>query len=768
MVQIVNTAFQSPDTSAGLNAKASGVISPGVYQGYRVVPNAGDGATLDIVHGHDATSVLVMPNGLRVEDTEPVKAAFKIDAADASFSRIDLAAVELVGVETPVFRIVKGANQVDPTKEPVVPELPEGWVELARISVKPLSVTGGLTTKLTLDDIDPVPKASWSQLRTSSSCKPEVSPTDHSRLYVYPGNFISVDGTSVISFSGGMSPEIPADTYADGEVRWVRAALTDEGTVVYIGSATTQAGLPDLSNDVFPLAEIKTRKSFGSVVIDEVVDIRYFFDRKQAKSDETDVYRDLLASSVFSSMHVDTLVDASLVDLKSVALDTSGPSTELSAALSTEDTSLTLTYSGDLSVPAEDVTITTVDLLLGGSTPYVNQFMCSADTPFDGLRFRYSTSSASGGFSTNTYALGEIVRIPQGAATQLFIKWVFPRAAFQLLKVAKLYSYAVLFNIDAATLNSATIGDLGVPSLSSNTNNLLANGDFSLWSQYDSTGVAVDAQSLNVHTFAVGDLPGNSGSTEEHVNTADGWQLTGTTSVTGGQVSRVPMTDISLGGVGLELTALPGAGSVHLEQRIQQAGWLAGRTVTAAIEYRTGVAGAVGLGIAVYERTAAGLVLKDKYEVIAPSVEGTLLVETLPLPAYTHELGVYVVYPDTGAAVTTRIWQARAAVGSFGSLPFAPGGDPAHLYARGRCAGAVSASGAPTTLVAAASLRKPMFGNIVVRAVTGGTSLSSGVSDISLTHDNYSVLASAQTSGAGGATLLVSWEVYVRYESSPL
>lgn len=778
MVQQITTQYHAFDTSENQNKRLSGVVPAGVYSGFRVRPNGGSANTLDIITGNDTSSVLVTSEGVRVEETGDLYGVVSVQAADISLSRMDLVVAEYQFVANSniqqTYKVIRGANQPDPTKDPVAPTVENAFqIPLAYVTVRPKSAFSGVSSaQILVTDVVQVANASFTAQDASANLKPEISPLDATRVYVFPGIFLSLDSTGVIDFEGGYSEPISILGYADNEVRYTRFGLTDAGAVVTAGDAASEEALPDLTRDVFPLAVARTRRTGNSVFIEEITDIRFPHARRQAKLNEEANYKSLLSESVFEAMFVDTLVDSAKIDLTTVKLFDGSENEFLSAAMESKDTSLTVSYTGDASVPPQDVTISTTDILLGGNSGVVYHFMIVAETVFSGLRFRYSTSSSTGGFTTQTFAINQMVSVPAGT-NKLFIQFVFPRSAFLATKSAKIFSYAALLNIDSSVLNASTIGELGIDGLKNNLNNLIANGSFYYWSRYTSDGGVTDYETADDQTYLVSDT------TDEFV-LADGWQITSNLTVSpvdGSLVTRTVLGTLDNESVtGMKLTAANintdgdavGGGGVVAEYRLPAAFELKGRRVTFALDYLAGAAGDFEIGVAFYQKINGALVLLGSSSILNPSAQGTLTISSSdPVPATATEIGFYIRYNSTSAVT---VYRARAVSGEFNAVPYTPViNAPSVLrqyYERGRVFFAAAAdAGNVVGTSTQFGTPKAGIGTVGARAiVTGGANRSVNVSDISVSPDRQSTVFSASAAGSGNVIIDLDWEAYVRFD----
>ncbi len=767
MTQLIYTRFHAQDTAVNQNKQLEYVVKPGIYAGFRVKPNVALPYHLDITVGADDSSVLVTSEGVKVEETESIIGAVKLAQPDPTLTRIDAIVAEYAYVPNAniqqTYKAIRGQNQPDTDSAPTKPE-PESdfQVVLAYVTVRPSS--SGIQN-IDITDIEHVPLAPWSD----AALKPIIEPNDPRRVYVYPGRFISVDRTSPVEFGGGYSPIIDPVLYQTNEVRYIQLGLTDDGLVSIIGQASSEDLLPALTTDVLPVAIARVRKSFGQVVVETLKDIRFAYSREHSRPNELLFYADALSGSVFKDLRVETFSDASAVDLDSVKL-VGGSQAFLTASVDTADTSLTISWTGPTKIPSEDVTISTADVLAGGLATKVAHFMVLADTSFSGLRFQYSVSAATAGYTAESFRPNEIVRIPGGQGTKLFIKFIIPRSAFSATKVAKLFSYGLLYGLDATVLNANTLSDLGISSLKSNLQNLIPNGQFYYWSRPSVEGSVPDLSSPQELIFPF------SQSTDD-INAGDSWQVTKWGGpAKSNQISRVWY---SIAGqpskTALKFTASSSmSGPTYVEYRYPLPAELVGRTLTFSFDYRSGVSEAVGIGIVVYRFNGLTLEVLSRTDRVALTAQGTLVVQTDGnISTEAAQIGFYIMFLNTGAETTTYVTDARAAIGDFNDLPYTPAPNasailPAYAESGRSFLSCYASEGTVVGVASQFAGRKLAIGSVEARIQKLGTANRSvGLSDITLEATSTSVVAASSAIAAGPVLLDVDWEVFVRYEGSP-
>jgi hypothetical protein len=778
MSQTLSVGYHSLDTSRLQNTRFSQVVQPGVYSGYYVKPNIGSANLLDLGVGDDGISVLVTPEGIRIEETAEVLAAVALAPADSALTRIDLIVCEYAytvdNTVSATYKVVKGRNQVVSTVDPTPPVVENIYqVVLAQVTVRPQTASSGLpTANIALTDVRTAPKARWaSSPEGLAGLKPEVSSADRSLLYVYPGVFPSVDGRRAVHFRGAYSAAIDATNLAEGSEAYYLFGLTDESLVAVVGSADSLDAIPDLSIDVVPIAIVLGRVTNGQVNLTTVTDIRFLYSRRLSDSIEQDSYLDLLGSSVFKYVKVERFVDESGIDVESATLE-SGDSASLTVEVDSTDTSLKLTWDTAAgTTPGESTTIVTKDILNGSSITAVTHFMVSADATNTNITYQYSTSSATSGFTSTRHLLNQITRVPTSGARKLFLKLFVPPDAY-VAGVAKIYSFGVLINLQSSVMNSVSVTELGIGEISKSVTNLISNGNFSSWSQDDTSGNKPNLSTQEDLNFSLN-------AAADRILLADGWQITSfPVPAVGETVSRVTRnpsdgSETALRYRGAADSGNPGAATVA-EYRVPRAAEFVGSQITFATKYETSSAAAYGIGVAQYTRTSAGLVLKTKDEVFATNTDGDLYVHTTTsIGDDVDQIGFYLIFLEIGADTEHVIWQARAAAGTFSDLPYTyTPAAPAVLrqyYERGRVYSAGGASeGDQVGTSAQFGTRKALeLGTLVTQTAEAiDSNRSSNIGALNYTGDEHGLVILADASSSALVTIDVDWEAFVKYEGS--
>lgn len=661
MTQKISTQYQALDTSSLHNERFVNVIHPGVYSGYKLRPNPGQPNLLDLTTGNDDSSVLVTNEGIRIEETATVKAVVAIEPADATLTRLDLVVATYVAstdsAAQQVYEVIKGKNQASVGTDPVRPKpTSEFQIPIAYITVRPQKSFSGVSKAKvdTTDVLHVVPASTVIAPTGIGNLKPELAFNDKRRLFVYEGILPNAQGTKLLSFFGGYSdPLIPSDFGLETS-RYFLIGLNDELEVKKIGSAISVDLLPEFSTDTLPLAIVKASVISGVPVITEVQDVRFLFARNLAPRNETIDYKSLLGDSVFKYLRIVEFTTSDDVDLTTVKLLGGTTSSLLSADIDTTDSSLAITWAGTTITPPSAVEIVSENLFSGDEVASTKHFMLAADAYFAGLRFSYSTSSKTSGFSPQTFRPNELVRIDGSAASKLYLKLIIPAAGFVSGSVAKILSLGVLYGLDDEVLNSATVVDLGIESARLAVRPLIFNSEFAQWSIKTSNDDFITEKTVDTVSFPLSKDNGD-------VLLADGWQMTEfNISLVGDRVQRVVDGSVP----SLEFTTDAAASGVFnkLEYRVPKAYELSGQHVSFGTLFESSTVGSVILGIAQYSRIAGSLVIKNTVEVVSQSLVGQLNLSTdVTIGDDVEQIGFYI---KVGGQTSVSLKSARAQVGT--------------------------------------------------------------------------------------------------------
>lgn len=683
MSQVRIFLYHDLESSQTFNTRMANVIRPGVYKGFRVRRNASSGALLDISHGEDDTSVLVTVEGVRIQETAEILGSLRVQAADPVYERIDLVVTDYqwstnndVGQ---TYRVLKGKPQQNLSLEPVPPiPLNKYQLPLAWIRVRPMSATGGVQrVDVSQDDILHVAQVDDIKAPENiSSLKPVIDSTDQRRIYIYEGIFPTSDGLEFVEFSGAYSDIAEDIDVPVGETRYFLYGVSDEGIVQVGTKSSTISIVQDVGFDLLPICVGKVVNRNGSITIDQIIDVRFPFYRRFRNFDEDNIYKNLLGSSVFEYAAIDTFGAFTFIDINSAEPIDSG----LTAVVNKGDTSLVVAWDGSIPLTT-DVTIATRNLLDDTEISGVRHILLSADLDIAGLKFDYSMSSAYSGFTGHQYDLDTIIEIP-GGASQLYIRLQIPKELFVVPgDSVRIFGYALLMTLDYDMLNNQTITGLGIESLENSIQNLVANGDFRIWSRPLENGAEpnIDGREKISYPIRVDGFV-----TRDDVFAGDGWQFTRLEfEADDGEISRIIWSRDVVGSfddntvdTGIEWVGQAGgdeSGKLnYLEYRVPALPEYAGKKVTFAFDHLSTPREAVGIRLVLYSRDDAGnLSVFDAVESGPLQPEGTLIVTSnLEITDQVYAAGFIIVFYQTNALSTVYVRRARAAIGEYRVLPF--------------------------------------------------------------------------------------------------
>lgn len=739
MAQQITTNFRDPATAELQNRRFVGVVAPGIYAGYRVSVNAGSTNLLDISIGSDTVSVLITTSGQRVTENTTVSAAAAVAAPTAGLDRFDLVVAEFIpGATEQEYKVIQGRNQLIATIEPVQPTIAnENQVPLAYVRVRgQLQVGGQSLARIEQSDILHIPQANWQTSESLNNLKPVIETSDPRLLYVYPGSIPTPDGGSVQEYAGGYSAAIEP-TLTEGAEKWYLFGLTSAGIITAFGSADAKEDLPELTNDVYAVARARVKQVNDRIELQELEDIRLQLSRNLVPKNEADAYKTSLNSSVLKYLRVEEFYTDPIVSV------TGG-----TAVVDTTDNSLALTSDG------ADLEFVTDDMLLGGAVPVLTHILIQADTTIQNLKYQYSTTSATAGFSA-THTMGELVTVPNTQASRLFLKFIAP--AGEIITTGKLHSFGIFMNLGGSQ-NSLSITELGLDNANKGTNNLLVNGDFYHWEKNTSDG------KRPVLTEDTLEFPLN----ELSPLGPSGWQLTKADVPFVGEVgTRVKINDTF--GFQVVTQGSSTTNSSHIEQRIP-AYLVQGSHITFCVEYFQETAAAVSIGIAQFRQTSAGPIVKHKTEQVLTKTSGTACVQTdISIGTDISEVAFFIRYHDAGSESLATVYRARAAIGLYAMLPYTMSyRDHREYHERGRffVSGSLQES---ATLGGALQFgkKKLSIGTLTTQTLEGAnTNRSGNIQDVvySTTVDGMIVSASAATTAE---TLIdVDWESFVTYQGT--
>jgi hypothetical protein len=776
MAQRITTRYHALDTSVLQNDQIRGVISPGIYSGYFVRVNAGASNYLDIIPGADSSSVLITSEGIKVEETEPVLGAVLLDPADANLSRYDLVVAEFryaaidVGLEQ-TYKVIKGRNQASLSVEPVRPVAQNQYqIPLAYVKVRPRAQLAGTYPIQVLNtDIYHVARAKWTKgPEEISSLRPEVAVSDNRRIYVYPGIMANSEGTRVVEFSGGYSAVITDSGLIENAERYYLFGLSDQGEVAVFGSSDDETTLPEFDNDLFPIAIVRAKNINGSIRILSLKDIRFPFARRLPQANKTSAYQTMLSNSVFRYLRVERFDTADFIRLSSASLNVADTTAYISATIDGFDNNLAVKWAGTTLVPSESIKITTEDMMSGGNMGVIKHFMLLADSAIANLKFVYSVSSPTAGFTTNPISPGTIVRVPGAGATRLYIRFIIPAGAFVPDGIAKINSYGLFLGLSDAAMNAVSITELGIDAVKSSVPNLIANGDFYYWSVNTTLEAPPNLASKEEQFFRANDT---------NPLLADGWQLTNIgASFKNEAVSRIiRSTAENAATTAMKMVTAGGTqvGNITLEYRIPAASELVGKPITFALSYAAETPSSLSIGIATFTRTSTGLEQGDKVQSAAILNSGDLTVTLTAVGENVDQISFFIVIAASSTEEEYTVFNARAAVGVFGYLNYskvlAAPAILAQYYERGRAflAQKTTTGAKLGTSAQFGTPKSEELGELTARTIeTSASDRSSNITGLTYDSNKFGLVLSSTAAGADEAVIDVDWEAYVRYEET--
>lgn len=777
MAQIRTTRYHSPDTSRNQNLQLAGLVRPGVYSGYKVVPAIEGSNRLSIIRGSEASSVLITEEGVRVEETDDLGSILQVTNANPDGNRIDLVVARYQfnpdNNVAQVYEVIRGAYPAS-GQDPVAP-LPTAFqVPLAHVKVN--AKTG--SASIYYNDVINLIPARFVPTREIGSLKPVIDATRKSRIFVYEGDFPSFDGTEAIQFKGGYSRDLVIADFDGIGTRYALFGVADDLVVSVMGTAQTVDALPAFTNSILPLCIATVSVTAVGPVIESIKDIRFPVSRQLVAVVEEEPYKASLADSVFDFVRVDVCRDSEGIETSTLAVaSASNTLTEVAnSSLSAAPWLLTVDKGRTaLNLDSNDVVVTgyavfvTKDMFRDVSFK-AQHFMVHVDSDFPLIYFRYSTSSPTAGFSSPLFTPGQIVRIPAGEVQKLYLKFYVPAEYVNRANGCNIFSFGCYLRLNQQVVNTATVSDVGIRSLKNAVPNMIANGNFRYWSRNDINGAVPNPDASEEIVYQISDT---------RPYGADGWQFIslGATSVNN-TISRVSIqADVIGSGVGTDTGMYweigPNQSSTNIsemEYRAPISGAEAGKRVTFSISYRASASNLVAANIAIYRITPTGGVNRDMSSaVVAPSSSGRLIVRsntTIPVDALA--IGFVVQFIDRTGNVT--LYNATGALGDFASIdytePLNAGDILRKYYERGRIVAAGNTlegqQVAATVQFGAQKFTQlgALYGEVVAgSAYNRSFNVSAPVFDV--TRDGMTVVASSLSNGLAKVDL--DFESYIRY-----
>lgn len=777
MAQIRTTRYHSPDTSRNQNLQLAGLIRPGVYSGYKVVPSTEGSNRLSIVRAGNESSVLVTSQGVRIEETDDLMSILLVTNANPSGDRIDLVVARYEfnadNSVNQVYDVIRGSYP-ESGQDPVPPMPGSFDIPLASVFVR---ARAGSASIFYTDILNRIP-AKFTPGDDIGSLKPIADPVRTSRIFVHEGTFQSFDGTRAIHYPGGYSRDlVPADFVTFG-TNYVLFGLDDDGVIAVVGVSSSIDSLPAFTSSVLPLC-IATVITTGSSapIISSVKDVRFPASRQLVAVVEDEPYKSSLADSIFDFVRVDVFRDTTGIELTSAAVAQESTLAEvLNSSLVTQPwtisldkgrTSLNLTNTGS---PITGYAVFVTKDMFRDVSFKAQHFMVHVDSDFPNIYFRYSTSSSVAGFSSPLFRPGQIVRIPAGEVQKLHLKFYVPAEYVNRTFGCNLFSFGCYLRLNQQVVNTATVADVGIRSLKNSVPNLIANGNFRVWSRNDINNRVPNPDANEEIVYQVS-------TTKPFV--ADGWQFTLFNALpVNSMVSRVSIqTDILGVGVGTD-TGLyweigPNQSSTNvseLEYRAPVSGSEAGKWVTFALSYRGSASSLLAINVAIYRLTLTGNVTRELGQaVVAPTASGRLIVRSLTtIPIDALAVGFIIQFADRTGNVT--VYNATGVLGEFATLDYTEPVNSSDIlrkyYERGRiiAVGNTTESQQVASTIQFGAQKFTQLGSLNATVIEGSAynrsfNVSAPVFDV--TRDGLTVVASALSNGL--AKIDLDFESYIRY-----
>jgi hypothetical protein len=632
---------------------------------------------LSIVRGNAPSSILLTSQGVRIEETDDLVSIVLVTNSNPDGVRVDLVVARYefsadnnVGQTYEVIRGTYPSSGDDP-----VPPSPGPFdIPLAHVYVQAKSGSASIAYT---DVINLVP-ARFTPGQDIGSLKPIADPVRTTRIFVHEGVFQSFDGAKAIHFPGGYSRELLIDDFDGYGLKYALFGLTDDGVVSVIGTADSEENLPTFTSSILPLCIAVVNTAIGTVpAIVSVRDIRFPVSRQLVAVVEDEPYKASLADSIFDFVRVDVFRDTSGIELTSTAvasetslievLNSSVTAEPWSISLDKGRTALNLANTG---TPISGYAVFVTKDMFRDVSFKAQHFMVHVDSDFTNVYFRYSTSSPTAGFSSPLFRPGQIVRIPAGEVQKLYLKFYIPAEYVNRALGCNIFSYGCYLRLNQQVVNTATVADVGIRSLKNAVPNLIANGNFRVWSRNDINSQVPNPDANEEIVYQV---------TETRPFAADGWQFVSLGAVpVNNTISRVSIQSDLLGvgpgtDTGLYWEIGPNQASTNtseLEYRAPISGSETGKWVTFALSYRGSAPNLVAVNIAIYRLTPTGGVTRELAQsAVATTAIGRVIVRSLTtIPVDAVAIGFVIQFIDRTGNVT--VYNATGALGEFATIDY--------------------------------------------------------------------------------------------------
>lgn len=719
-MQSIKVPYRGANTSETQNSHLVGVLRAGVYCGYIPMLNAGGGGYIDLHPDSSGTSVLRSLDGRVVTEDQIVYSAVKIANGSYNATRWDLIVAELYG-STQQYKAIQGTPSYTgiPTAKPVAGD---HQVALAYVLVRPST-----EDPLSQTDIHMVDRATWVTDDEHANLHATILPGGK-LVYISGGSFTSRDGGFIRTIEGVTSSAVSATGLTTGVTYYWLIGLEDDGNIVISGASTDEESLDELNQPYLVIARLTGSVISNSVQFTNLVYLKQFTNigGGVSSSNRHTTYITTLGSSIFRYLSVS---DDSTSWLYNIAGGTLNP-----------NTSVVTTAGGD-------VYITTKDLLLNTPVTDLNHFMVEVDSTAK-VTFQVSTVSPEIGFSS-TKSTSDIVSVP-GTNTSLYLKFKISSSEFSSGN-PQFFSFGTFMNLLIPV--ASTSGD-SLENLKYTPNNLIANGNFSVWDKPTASGVVPEVLDRSDAAYRI--------STDDPFGPV-GWQFTEQGAK---PVDSLVYTKYINGKPYVTATIEPASGeNLVLEQRLD-ARELVGDHVTFAASIIQSNPGMVVMGIAYLQEATDSdqpLIISVK-ELVVQGLNGRFVVNSeLTVPPQATSVSVFFKYPGIGG--TASITNVSVVRGNYNTLVYTKStkdarelGESGNAFISG-----IGVYGQPIGTSAQFGARKSGVGPTQV-TITRNQSRNIASVVTSATQDG--VVFSTTVAEAGEVTVDILWAARVIYRGS--
>jgi len=784
-------SYHDLETSRQHNRRFAKVIQSGVYSGFIPSMAAGSTSKIDLSPGtFDASRALTKEGVLIIEDAT-IYDAVEVSQPDAVNPRWDLLVIEYQYTTNAALAATYTLISGTPSATPTQPTANDYQVPLAYVYVR--ADTSGSSPRVPNildDDLYPVQRANLVNGSAEvGDLKPVIAP-DTQHVYINSGSFHNADGTAVLTFEGGYSPDIDISSTS---VWYYVYGITDNLTIVEIEKVSSLADVSAFSSTVMPLVIARTVAATGPTTNDaqiaELIDLRTIFYRAPALNLENDKWTDHFQNSMFLNMVPEYFEDDS--GLLNLGVYDSGSTTynttDVAGGASTPDftlsidavtTELVITYNG--SGLSQEAYIILDDLLTNpsaGFTQPTHLQVIGESNLTKNLRYSYATASPTSPASFIT--ISQKVEPPEEALpilfaspgpSNLYLRLELQAGEFSAAgETRRIGAIVSFFNIDPATGAQTSYVQDAIENAIYAPQNLIAN-PFILWSQNNpnTAGTQVPHDYLNDLVLTIEDA-GDMG--------PDGWYLLndipGSDIVT---LKRPKITAVPYEGRAIMQITATDAVTFTLEHRIPFTANLVGAGLTFSCDVLSPVA-SVELQLFRYGLDASQNLVATDFGVSAVHVgsEARIFVttsDTAITPVTIEDLYIgarFFITMPAGATVTLS--RPMLAIGEFDSgLPFVPPEDVVSkalgYYERVRMVYSGYADQSTLITVSAPIQRKwTEMGSLVVQeAANGPITTLSNLGALTLASSYKHIQAQARTSTIGPWAMDGDFEVILQPE----